>query len=59
MIDNPPPKKLIIKLTIYTKAIPPVAAKTPSLKFSEGCIIFVLYAKRSAEKIPKVKNIAC
>ena len=40
--DMPVPKKLIIKSTIYIKNIPPVAANTPSLKFSVALIILAL-----------------
>ena len=43
--EIPVPKKLIIKSTIYIKKIPPVAANTPSLKFSVAFIILALYAK--------------
>ena len=52
------PKNPIIKFTKYTKAIPPVAAKIPSLKFSVGFIIPDLYAVRRASRIPTVKKIA-
>ena len=38
IIDNPEPKILMIKLMRYIKAIPPVAATTPNLKFSVGVI---------------------
>ena len=38
IIDNPEPKILMIKLMRYIKAIPPVAATTPNLKFSVGFI---------------------
>ena len=39
--------------------MPPVAANTPNLKFSDALIIFVLYANNSAANIPIVKKIAC
>jgi len=39
-------------------AIPPVAAKTPNLKFSVARMSRDLYARRRARRIPKVKKIA-
>ena len=39
--------------------IPPVAATTPSLKFSVALIRPLLYAASKAKRIPKVNPAAC
>ena len=39
--------------------MPPVAANIPNLKFSDGLIIFDLYANNNANNIQNVKTIAC
>ena len=57
-IDMPEPNILMIKLIKYMIAIPPVAAHTPSLKFSVGFISPDLYANSSAAKIPNVRKTA-
>ena len=57
-IDIPDPNILMMKLTKYMIAIPPVAATTPSLKFSVGFISPVLYASNKAANIPNVRKTA-
>ena len=42
----------------YSIAIPPVAAKTPNLKFSVALIRPDLYAISSAPSVPKVRKTA-
>jgi hypothetical protein len=39
--------------------MPPVAAMTPSLNFSEALIIPVVYAASRAKNVPKVSMTAC
>ena len=57
-IENWNPKKLPINATIKNKNIPPIAAKSPSLKFSVALIIPDLYASKSENKIVTVSVIA-
>ena len=52
------PKKLPIKANTYIKKIPPVAAKTPSLKFSVTSIKPDLYTTNRDIKIDTVIIIA-
>ena len=56
--DIPAPNILIIQLIKYIIAIPPVAANTPSLKFSVGFINPILYASSNAASMPNVRKIA-
>ena len=50
--------KLPINATIKNKNIPPIAAKSPNLKFSVALIIPDLYASKSENKIVTVNVIA-
>ena len=53
-MDRLIPKNESMKFVIYSKNIPPVAAPTPSLKFSDAAISFDLYKNKRVKNILKV-----